>query len=206
MDERECVAEAFDVDPVVGDAARGGPVETGRTDGWPRLVFRRRHLDGEMTVKLAEALLLRADRRRTFEQLRNRAQAAARYQEGEEPPEDANALLVEAEEALDDLETLIRRINNTNSVTTLADGRTLTAALAERDVLLLRHALLSGLADAGAGTAQGRLGRQMRSELRVLTAVPVAELRDRAHAVAQQHRELDALIQQANWSAELAED
>ena len=159
-----------------------------------------------MRLKLAEALLLRADRRRTFEQLRNRAQAAARYQEGEEPPEDANALLVDAEQALDELETLIRRINNTNSVTTLADGRTLTAALAERDVLSLRYALLGGLADAGAGNAQGRVGRQMRSELRVLTAVPVSELRDRANAVAQQHRELDALIQQANWNTDLAED
>lgn len=158
-----------------------------------------------MRLKLAEALLLRADRRRTFEQLRNRGQAAARYQEGEEPPEDANALLIEAEEALDELETLIRRINNTNSATTLADGRTLTAALAERDALSLRYALLSGLADAGAGNPQGRIGRQMRSELRVLTAVPVAELRDRADGVAQRHRELDALIQQANWTTDLAE-
>jgi hypothetical protein len=158
-----------------------------------------------MRLKLAEALLLRADRRRTFEQLRNRAQASARHQEGEEPPEDANALLVEAEEALDDLETLIRRINNTNSVTTLADGRTLTAVLAERDALSLRYALLSGLADAGAGNAQGRIGRQMRSELRVLAAVPVAELRHRADDVARRHRELDALIQQANWNTDLAE-
>jgi hypothetical protein len=156
-------------------------------------------------LKLAEALLLRADRRRTFEQLRNRAQASARHQEGEEPPEDANALLVEAEEALDELETLIRRINNTNSVTTLADGRTLTAVLAERDALSLRYALLSGLADAGAGNAQGRIGRQMRSELRVLAAVPVAELRHRADDVARRHRELDALIQQANWNTDLAE-
>ena len=44
-------------------------------------------------MKLAEALLLRADRVRTLEQLKARAQASARYQEGEEPPEDAEALL-----------------------------------------------------------------------------------------------------------------
>jgi hypothetical protein len=157
-------------------------------------------------MKLAEALLLRADRKRTFEQLRSRAYAAARFQEGEDPPEDANALLAEAEAVLDEFETLIRRINNTNSVTTLADGRTLTAALAARDVLSARFSLLSGLADAGAGTGQGRMGRQMRSELRVLAAVPVAQLRRAATAIAQQHRELDALIQQANWNTDLQED
>lgn len=159
-------------------------------------------------MKLAEALLLRADRKRTFEQLRGRAQAAARFQEGEEPPEDANVLLVEAEAVLNELETLIRRINNTNSATTLEDGRTVTAALAERDVLSLRFSLLSGLADAGAGTLQGRIAgnRQMRSELRVLSAVPVGALRDQADVVARRHRELDALIQQANWNTDLLED
>jgi hypothetical protein len=40
-------------------------------------------------MKLAEALLLRADRNRTLEQLKQRIQVSARYQEGEEPPEDA---------------------------------------------------------------------------------------------------------------------
>jgi hypothetical protein len=50
-----------------------------------------------------------------LEQLRARSQAAARYQEGEEPVENANALLAEAEEILVRLEELIRRINRTNS-------------------------------------------------------------------------------------------
>jgi hypothetical protein len=40
-------------------------------------------------MKLAEALLLRADRNRTYEQLRGRIQSSARYQEGERPPENA---------------------------------------------------------------------------------------------------------------------
>jgi hypothetical protein len=44
-------------------------------------------------MKLAEALLLRADRNRTYEQLRARIGASARYQEGEQPPEDAKELV-----------------------------------------------------------------------------------------------------------------
>jgi hypothetical protein len=157
-------------------------------------------------MKLAEALLLRADRKRSFEQLKARAQAAARYQEGEEPAEDANDLLATAEEMLAELETLIRRINNTNSATLLDDGRSLTAALAQRDVLSMRYSLLSSVADAGAGqSGQGRMARQMRSELKVLSAVPVAGLRERANDAARQHRELDAQIQQMNWTVELLE-
>ena len=43
--------------------------------------------DGD--VKLAEALAARADLQRRIEQLRSRISDNARYQEGEEPAEDA---------------------------------------------------------------------------------------------------------------------
>lgn len=68
-------------------------------------------------MKLAEALSLRADATRRVEQLRTRIVANARFQEGEEPTEDAAALLAEAGAVLDELEGLIRRINRTNAVT-----------------------------------------------------------------------------------------
>jgi hypothetical protein len=45
----------------------------------------------------------------------------------------------------------------------------------------------------------------MRSELRQISALPVAELRSRADAVAQELRELDNRIQQANWLHDLKE-
>jgi hypothetical protein len=88
-------------------------------------------------MKLAEALLLRADRNRTLEQLKQRIQVSARYQEGEDPPEDARELVLMASSVLDELEGLIRNINRTNSSSVMADGRTVTDALAERDVLRL---------------------------------------------------------------------
>ena len=168
---------------------------------------------GGSEMKLAEALLLRADRKRTLEQLKARAQATARFQEGEEPAEDAIELLARAEDVLTELERLIRQVNKTNSVTALPDGRTVTAALAERDVLRLRYALLTGVADAGSGQAGGQQGRmppvgvrQMRSELKFIAAVPVAALRQQANDVARQHRELDAQIQQVNWTVDLIEN
>ncbi|MEM9745221.1 MAG: DIP1984 family protein [Actinomycetota bacterium] len=152
-------------------------------------------------MRVAEALALRADAQRRFEQLRARAQASARYQEGEEPAEDANALVAEAEQVLTDLEDLIRRINRTNAATPFDDG-TVTDALARRDVLHLRHSLLNSVADAAAGKSAG-MPRQLRSELRQLSAVSVAELRGRADDAARVHRELDTRIQQRNWEVEL---
>src|SRR4051794_31188678 len=153
-------------------------------------------------MKLAEALALRADAARRAEQLRARIAASARYQEGEAPAEDAAALLTEAVEVLGELESLIRRINRTNAATRLETGGTLTDALARRDVLRLRHATVTSAADAAAGDGQ-RGFRQLRSELKMIPALPVAALRAQADDLARQLREVDTLIQRTNWEADL---
>jgi hypothetical protein len=152
-------------------------------------------------VKLAEALALRADAARRAEQLRARIAASARYQEGEAPAEDAAALLTEAGEVFGELESLIRRINRTNAATPVGAG-TLTDALAHRDVLRLRHNLVTAAAGAAAGEGQRGL-RQLRSELRLIPALPVAELRRQADDLARQLREVDTLIQRTNWEVDL---
>ncbi len=154
-------------------------------------------------MKLAEALALRSDAVKRVEQLRARVQTNARYQEGEEPTEDANALLAEADRVLDELEALIRRVNRTNATTNVEDGLTLTDALARRDVLRLRHAFWTRAADAASGRESGGGHRQLRSELRTLPALPVRELRATVDDLAREHRELDVKIQRANWEADL---
>jgi hypothetical protein len=157
-------------------------------------------------MKLAEALLLRADRNRTMEQLKVRIQASARFQEGEKPPEDARELMAMASSVLDELETLIRLINRTNAVTVMEDGRTVTDALAERDVLRLRYSSLTSSADAASGSVQRMpLIRATRSELKYVTTLNVKALRQQASDIARRARELDGRIQQVNWTTELQE-
>jgi hypothetical protein len=156
-------------------------------------------------VKLAEALALRADATRRIEQLRTRIVANARFQEGEEPAEDAQALLAEASAVLDELQDLIRRINRTNAATRIGPEGTITDALARRDVLRTRHSVVTAAADAAAGKSQAGMGRQLRSELKMLAALPVAQLRAQADDLARQIRELDVRIQQSNWEFELME-
>ncbi|WP_225728215.1 MULTISPECIES: DIP1984 family protein [unclassified Nocardia] len=154
-------------------------------------------------MKLAEALALRADAARRIEQLRARIVGNARFQEGEEPAEDASTLLVEVENVLGEFETLIQRINRTNAAARIDADNTLTDALARRDALRLRHSVVTAAADAAAGTNQGGYARQLRSELKWLTALPVAELRSRADDLARELRELDVRIQRANWEVDL---
>jgi hypothetical protein len=153
-------------------------------------------------MKVAEALALRADATRRVEQLRSRIVANARYQEGEEPSEDARVLLDEAGEVLVELEDLIRRINRTNAAAHIGADGTVTDALARRDVLRTRHSVITAAADAAAGRNEYG-GRQLRSELKMLAALPVATLRQQADELARELRELDVRIQQANWEIEL---
>ena len=156
-------------------------------------------------MKLGEALTLRADAARRVEQLQARIVASARYQEGEEPAEDAAALLTDAKQALDELELLIRRINRTNAAASIGTDRTITDLLARRDVLRQRHVLVTAAADAAAGKGRAGTGavRQLRSELKMLSALPVSQLRTEADVVARELRELDVRLQQANWEIEL---
>ena len=145
---------------------------------------------------------MRADARRRIEELRARITGNVMYQEGTEPAEDSAALLAEADQLFDELESLIRRINRTNSATDLGADGTMTDALARRDALRLRHSVLITVAEAAAGRGNFR---QLRSELRYPSALPVAPLRGRADRVAREICELDNRIQEADWNVELHE-
>lgn len=121
-------------------------------------------------MKSAEALSLRADSVRRIEQLRARIVRSARLQEGEDPAEDAAALLAEASEVLGEFETLVRRINHINAVTVVDTDSTPTDALALRDALRLRRSVVTAAADAVAGKNQPGYARQSRSEPKMLSA------------------------------------
>jgi hypothetical protein len=152
-------------------------------------------------VKLAEALVLRADLQKRLAQLRQRLIVSARHQEGEQPPEDPAALLEEVDRVTSDLEDLIRRINRTNSGSAFDDGRNLSDALALRDVLSLRRAVYAELAHASAV----RQDRYSRSEVKFVSAVDVREIQRQVDALAKQYRELDAKIQSRNWEIDLVD-
>jgi hypothetical protein len=153
-------------------------------------------------MKLGEALARRAETQSRLNELRERLAASTLVQEGDAPPEDPAALIAEIDAAADTLESLIVSINRTNAGTDVRPGLTLTAALARRDVLGVRHGAFKAAADSVAVKA----ARYSRSEIRMTRTLDVSALRSRLDDLARERRELDAEIQAANWTVDLAED
>ena len=150
-------------------------------------------------MKLAEALILRADCQKRIAQLKSRLIANAKIQEGDAPAETPQDLIAELGRVSAELLDLIKRINKTNSATALSGTGTISDALAERDVLALERAAYAELAQTAAITQD----RYSRSEVKYISTINVAETQKRADELAKQYRELDTRIQELNWKTEL---
>ncbi len=152
-------------------------------------------------MKLAEALILRADQKKRIEQLRQRILRNAKVQEGQQAAEAPEGLIKEMENIAGELLTLIQRINRTNSATPMNGGGTLADAIAMRDILLLKHGIYRELAQAATVVQDLRT----KSEVRFVSTVNVAATQQTADELASAHRELDTTIQEMNWSTDLME-
>jgi Family of unknown function (DUF6847) len=150
-------------------------------------------------MKLAEALILRADCQKRIAQLKSRLMTNAKVQEGEAPAESPQDLIAELVRTSAELLDLIKRINKTNSATVFADRGTISDALADRDVLGLQRTAYAELAQ----TAAISHDRYTRSEVKYISTINVAEIRKRADEFAKNYRDLDARIQELNWQTEL---
>jgi len=152
------------------------------------------HTKRQVSMKIAEALALRADLQKRLEQLKQRLVKNARIQEGDEPAEDPAELQKELEKLAQELTVLIQRINRTNATTGFGGG-TLADALAERDVLKIRYNAYRELANAAA-TSQVRT---TRSEVKYISTVNVAAIQRKADDLAKEYRELDTRVQETDW-------
>jgi len=152
-------------------------------------------------MKLAEALILRADCQKRIGQLKSRLNTNAKVQEGDAPAEKPHDLVAELGRVSAELLDLIKRINKTNSASAFTEAATISDALAERDVLALQRAAYADLAN----TAAISQDRYSRSEVKYVATINVAEMQKRADELAKQYRELDTRIQELNWQTELVD-
>ena len=148
-------------------------------------------------MKLAEALMLRADMQNRIENLRGRLMSNAIVQEGEECAEDPQELLSELEDMTARLERLITDINLT--ARELPGGGTLTALLARRDCLKQRLGTLRDFLACASATGQRARG----GEIRLRPSVPVRRLQAQVDELSAELRRLDVRIQELNWTSEL---
>jgi hypothetical protein len=153
-------------------------------------------------MKLAEALILRAEYQKKIQQLRQRLINVAQIQEGETPAEEPEILMNELEIIINDLTSLIQKINLTNSHNFLQENITLADSLAKREMLSLKRNVYQGLLD----TASQPYNRYSRSEIKYIKTINVAEIQKKVDKISQEYRELDTLIQAANWNTDLIEN
>ena len=152
-------------------------------------------------MKLAEALILRADCQKRLHKLKERLIRSSKVQEGEEPPEQPQELIEELDNVINQLADLIQKINRTNSSTILDNNLSISDALAQRDSIQLKRSIY----DSVIQTAASRQDRYGRSEIKYLSTVDIAELQTEVDRMARDYRQLDTKIQQANWNTELVE-
>lgn len=149
-------------------------------------------------MKLAEGLSLRKDLQTRIEQLKTRLLNNLKVQEGDEPAERPDDLMKELDACLNQLEDIMFRINATN-MHTIKDGRSLTAMMAERDVLGKRIQVLRDAFDR-ASQSQDRYGR---NEIKYVTTVDIPRLRKQIDKYSQEFRQLDMAIQALNFATDL---
>ena len=150
-------------------------------------------------MKLAEALAERSDCQIRIEEMKKRLVRSARVQEGDQPVEDTTELLAETERTFARMLELVSGINRTNSKTTFDNERSISDAIAERDVVGKRRDFLAGIAEA-AGIRQDRYSK---SEVRFVATVSVGKLQTEVDQLAKRYRELDTRLQELNWKTEL---
>lgn len=151
-------------------------------------------------MKLAEALSNRARLTEKVSQLRVRLNDCVKIQEGDTPAEQPEDVIAELDGTLDELRSLIYRINLTNTLAEV-DGQTITSLLARRDVLAMKAKTLG----EALKVLTEREDRYNRSEIRFVRTVDVKDFCHIYDRSAAELRELDLKIQAVGWTTELVE-
>lgn len=149
-------------------------------------------------MKLAAALIERADLQTRLTQLQTRLLNNAKVQEGVKPNEDPKDLLKELDEVSKQLEDYIYRINMTNAAT-LVDETPLTSLLAKKDVLTKKIGILRSFLNESSALVD----RYSLKEIKIDSTVDVAKLQKDLDALSKELRLLDQKIQEINWTTDL---
>ena len=149
-------------------------------------------------MKLATALAERSDIQNRINTISVRLDNNAKVQEGDVPAEDPKALMEELDRLIVRLEDLVARINLTNSGT-VYEGKTITELLEHRVCLKKKLWVLRDFLN----TASDRVTRMTRTEIKIVSTVPVTEIQKTVDGLAKELRTVDEKIQELNWTTEL---
>ncbi|WP_299267133.1 DIP1984 family protein [uncultured Leptotrichia sp.] len=152
-------------------------------------------------MKIAEALILRADIQKRIAQLKTRLNNNAKVQENEEPAENPELLLTELENLILQLNDLIVKINRTNTLSKI-DGISLVELIAKKDTLSQKAGILREFIEI----ASQKVDLYSTTEIKVFSTVNVSEQQKKLDKLSKEIRETDTKLQQANWTIDLVEE
>lgn len=122
-----------------------------------------------------------------------------KVQDGEEPGEDPQELLIDTFRILHEHELLVCEINIANLAIRMPNGKTMMEALAERDRITKQHAILKG----AASSSRNQSSYYSNSEIKWKAVMKVDGLEKQADDISKKLRELNTAIQAANWAADI---
>ena len=152
-------------------------------------------------MKIAEALILRADIQKRISQLKTRLNNNAKVQENEEPAENPEFLLTELDDLISQLNDLIIKINRTNTLSKI-DGISLVELIAKKDTLSQKAVILREFIEI----ASQKINLYSSTEIKVFSTVNVPAQQKQLDKLSKEIRETDTKLQQANWTIDLIEE
>jgi len=150
-------------------------------------------------MKLAEALIERAEIQKKNGRLVERIKDNAKVQEGDSPAEKPEELISEYEKNMARFLELVKRINNTNSKTPFDDNMSIADAIALRDCLGIKIKTYRTFYDSGTI----KRDRYSRNEIKFVRSIDVVALQKQIDIFSKEYRELDTKLQGINWTVDL---
>jgi hypothetical protein len=150
-------------------------------------------------MKLAEALIERAEIQKKNWQLISRIKDNTKVQEGDAPSEKPEELIAEYEENMDRFLDLVQRINDTNSKTPFDEGKCIADAIALRDCLGAKIRAYRDFYESAAI----RQDRYNRTEIKFVHCIDPKELQNQVNRLSKEYREIDTKLQGLNWTVDL---
>ena len=149
-------------------------------------------------LKIAEALILRADIQKRIAQLKTRLNNNAKVQEHEEPTENPQLLLTELDSLISQLNDLIIKINKTNTLSKI-DGISLVELIAKKDTLSQKAGILREFIEI----ASQKINLYSTTEIKIFSTINVPAQQKQLDKLSKEIRETDTKLQQANWTIDL---
>lgn len=153
-------------------------------------------------MKLAEALIERAELQKINGQIIERIKSNIKVQEGDVPGESPDELIKLYEANMERFQWLIENINHTNNKTAFDGQKTIADAIAHRDCLGARIRAYREFYES----ATIKQDRYNQSEIKFVRCIDAKGLQDTIDALCKEYRELDTKLQGINWLTDLVDE